>query len=173
MKYQVSSDTGLYQCPQCETGFVWSSSLQRHLREIHHLKNTALCNYCGKLFKRRTSLAAHMRYHRPLQCPMMQCVKEFKRIANLQVHLRKQHGSVTKCVLCKQCDTAFISVSLLNEHLEKAHDNGTERRIKTNIREKRIENSKEIIQQRQHMNPLNTYIDNRFTDLDKDVTVNS
>ncbi|XP_037302125.1 zinc finger protein 2 homolog isoform X1 [Manduca sexta] len=85
-----------YQCDQCNKIVSCSRALRKHMKDHSEkpkeLKQTKLCQICGKGFKHTPSLISHLNTHtgeRPLQCT--RCPATFAYKASLYTHNRIVH----------------------------------------------------------------------------------
>ena len=45
-----------FACDNCEKRFTSKESLRNHLKKIHQIEQSAVCNTCGKIFKNHQEL---------------------------------------------------------------------------------------------------------------------
>ncbi|KAF8258106.1 hypothetical protein EI94DRAFT_1708293 [Lactarius quietus] len=64
------------------------------------IRTEPICPHCGRIFDRRSNLKPHMETHNPnrkkILCPESDCLSSFTRPHDLQRHLVKKHGDLTK-----------------------------------------------------------------------------
>lgn len=92
----------------------------------HHGRNTVgnrkcsktrslMCRYCGKKYKRKTTVKKHERTHpgeKPFQCSY--CVKAFTRAQTLKYHERTHTGE--RPHQCRYCGKAYVQSGTLKNH---------------------------------------------------------
>ena len=82
--------------------------------------NNPKCNFCHKVFRDRTTLRAHMRFHtgyRPHKCHL--CQKRFFHSGGLQKHLKKNNAKTP--LSCPECLEQFSLCSQLKAHVQTCH----------------------------------------------------
>ena len=105
-------------CNLCNKSFPSERTLFKHLNWIHNQ-----CENCGKLFKRKTDLYAHLKTHDPgklYQCD--QCDKLFKTKYHLDMHVIRHSNRRTGKNQCIHCSEVFRSKSLLMIHMPKCEN---------------------------------------------------
>ena len=48
-----------FACDNCEKRFTSKESLRNHLKRIHQIEQSAVCNTCGRIFKNHQELRIH------------------------------------------------------------------------------------------------------------------
>lgn len=51
--------SGPYQCKECKRSFTRSSSVKRHMKEVHENETSVVCPRCNKVFARPDSMSRH------------------------------------------------------------------------------------------------------------------
>ncbi|XP_052863448.1 zinc finger protein OZF-like [Anopheles cruzii] len=108
-----------FKCQYCDKAFPRATDLNIHVK-YHKNEKVHTCVICGKSFHRQYNLTVHSRLHtgeKPYQCP--HCPKQFNQSYDLIVHIRRHTGERFKCDVC---DSAFLHISQLNQHLRDIHD---------------------------------------------------
>ncbi|XP_058058295.1 zinc finger protein OZF-like [Anopheles bellator] len=108
-----------FKCQYCDKAFPRATDLNIHVK-YHKNEKVHTCVVCGKSFHRQYNLTVHSRLHtgeKPYQCP--HCPKQFNQSYDLIVHIRRHTGERFKCDVC---DSAFLHVSQLNQHLRDIHN---------------------------------------------------
>lgn len=113
------------QCIKCPMKFKSKFLLKKHIHITHKNTNNAIiCDKCGKIFTKNSSLAAHLRCHEPKQCPY--CLKTLKSLSHYRTHLKnhttllksKRHSKFYDCV---HCDYHSVNKCTLEAHINKIH----------------------------------------------------
>lgn len=106
-------------CEICGRRYKTRPQLKAHI-ETHTNPKTP-CNLCGKLFRNRESLDKHLLDHTG-ECPFKcdECFKGFKDQWSLKVHLKKAHGKEEPLV-CASCGMPFGSNADLKRHMKRNH----------------------------------------------------
>lgn len=53
------SADGRYPCPECDKTFTQVGNMRRHL-QLHYGKKPWTCQFCGKMFSRKSHVQVHM-----------------------------------------------------------------------------------------------------------------
>ena len=150
---QTHSGEKPFECSVCSTRFTQAGSLATHSR-IHSGEELYKCHMCDKAFSEYGHLNTHMRVHtgeKPYKCSL--CDKSFSHFGQLQSHIRQVHSmrrpyhcpycrktfkaeghlkrhahihTVAKPYLCRLCSQRFVRLVLLQIHLLKSHNEGTD-----------------------------------------------
>ncbi|KAJ8708157.1 hypothetical protein PYW08_010523 [Mythimna loreyi] len=122
-KKQINS----VECKKCDMKFKSKVILRNHFKISHKNINAAnICDICGKVFTKNSSLRVHLRSHKVKQCP--HCFKVLKSHSHFNLHL-KNHNILTKrkrvnkyhC--CGNCDYRSLNKNTLEAHINKVHLN--------------------------------------------------
>ena len=111
-------------CPFCHLKF--SSDIELLLHKKAHLlqdQRNMVCSFCGKYFKRMFQLQNHIRKHtgdKPFVCHT--CGKAFSQETSLKTHMRIHSG--VKPFKCKECNESFNVSSALTAHKMWKHNEG-------------------------------------------------
>lgn len=114
----VKKITGPVKCKLCSKVFCSKDSLKVHKHTTHTNVEGYLCSVCGKKFKRRLSLAFHLKIHtdlKPYECEL--CNKKFRLLGQLKVHMEIHNR--TKYFECNFCGKYFSTTSNLSVHMKK------------------------------------------------------
>jgi len=94
----------------CAREFGNKSNLLRHVKSVH-MKTEFICGLCKKSFSLKDNLNYHTKtVHKDIrQFQCQKCNKKFKQKQHLDKHK-------TLCGLCKDCNTQFQSVQVVENH---------------------------------------------------------
>lgn len=111
-----------YQCPQCSVVFSNAASFTKHLK--YHMGKTVCCDFCGEKFMHEKGLQRHIKmYHtefnQRFQCQY--CSKLFNRKTLLENHIRRHFDY--RPFKCTQCDKSFKTKQYLTGHINGVHKN--------------------------------------------------
>ena len=102
-----------FPCDFCGKVFDNKSSLAVHVNNTHRLRPQT-CEVCGKTFKNNKSLLDHLRLHKTIEC---ECGKSIKAASYLQ------HKAKCQIYKCTDCDYETRSKRDLNTHLKVHQQN--------------------------------------------------
>ena len=105
-------------CIFCGKGFKKCSSLKKHIADMHE-GDQEMCDVCNKMV---TNLSAHKRVHTDKRYICPTCAKVFNRADNLRVHQRIHSGE--RPFSCAICGEKFRLKCLLKSHM-KHHKRNT------------------------------------------------
>lgn len=121
------SDVAMFRCEECPVAYSTQDLLDQHT-ERSHQRGTGVydpyrpfpCWDCGKRFKKRTVLVAHMKTHSGEASFLCEyCGKAFNQRAGLSKHINTAHLQVKyTCDLCKK---AFTTKDYLHNHTATVH----------------------------------------------------
>lgn len=109
-----SSENRPYKCDHCGKNFRKKSHVVAHVR-YHNGEILPKCNVCGKEFLYKHNLISHMTIHSG-ERPFhcTECQKTFRRKDDLQVHMRTHTGE--RPYVCDICGKAFTTQNQLPKH---------------------------------------------------------
>lgn len=113
-------EPGVFPCPKCPKTFPLRAKLNFHVRTVHVLIRSLLCDQCGSSFKNPGSLRHHkIRKHLDIntrvECTI--CSKSLLK-HSLSRHMLSHRGYTIKC---PTCDRMFKQRSTLRQHM-RIHD---------------------------------------------------
>lgn len=119
-----------YTCDICQREFtrVYELNVHKKLHEDESLVNQLKCEFCGKLFLKRSNLKAHIdNNHLDYTCLECRAVGEnikFETKKNLLLHLKTQHKNVISNVYltCLICFKTFLNETDLGRHMKMHTD---------------------------------------------------
>lgn len=116
LKYHMGKSI---QCDFCGDKFMHDKGLQRHIKMYHtDFSQQFQCQYCSKIFGRKTLLENHIRRHfdyRPFKCNF--CEKSFKTRQYLTGHVNGVHKN-DKQFVCDKCDARFSWRTTWKRHVQ-------------------------------------------------------
>jgi len=116
LKYHMGKSM---QCDYCGDKFMHEKGLKRHIKMYHtEFTQSFTCQYCPKVFGRKTLLENHIRRHfdyRPYKCP--HCEKSFKTRQYLTGHINGVHKN-DKQFVCDKCDARFSWRTTWKRHMQ-------------------------------------------------------
>ncbi|XP_063696165.1 zinc finger protein 708-like [Culicoides brevitarsis] len=117
----VSLDNFTFKCETCGKGFSKKSNLSRHMSSHDEKSYKWKCGICGKKFNNSSNYKVHKYSHNPEKnIPCKYCDKMFKNQDSLRSHYVLHEG---KLFSCRVCEKTFGTITLLNNHVKKKHEN--------------------------------------------------
>ena len=104
-------------CDTCGLELKGSSSLKRHIIQVHTKDFPHKCHECLKGFRDMCSLKNHTNKHtgeKPFQCKL--CNRRYKKKISLKCHIKSIHES-GNVHLCSICGKSFSSSIALYRHV--------------------------------------------------------
>lgn len=92
----------IIDCPKCDRQFTNKTNFKFHLNDVHREDRTEICPVCGKAFKNRRRMNAHLTIHqefRKFQCDI--CSKRFRDSGALTRHKRVSLSNESEASFCK------------------------------------------------------------------------
>ncbi|KAF9418255.1 hypothetical protein HW555_004874 [Spodoptera exigua] len=109
-----------YRCHACPCAYASNSALSRHTKM--HTDIQYICDHCGRAFKIKAALVAHMDTHnlvRKYGCD--ECDRRFAQKCALNLHVYRVHRNLPPPCPCQICPKRFQRMSLLKEHMKRQH----------------------------------------------------
>ncbi|XP_062594504.1 zinc finger protein 569-like [Saccostrea cucullata] len=111
-----------FKCSFCEKVMSNLHNLRRHISAVHMNEKTFCCEYCGRLFKEKSSMTYHVNsQHSEVFCKS--CGLSFENEFNLQEHeclaVMNETGEKRNRFGCKKCEKGFSQRYKLHRHLWK------------------------------------------------------
>ncbi|XP_057661558.1 zinc finger protein 718-like isoform X8 [Diorhabda carinulata] len=108
----------VHQCDQCGSVLSTKKLLKKHML-IHTKERDFPCEVCGKLFRFRYQVTAHMKSHNKptYQCEI--CSQMFVHKSHLNFHRKKHLGEYI--ATCRGCGMQFRTTKELKEHKSHCH----------------------------------------------------
>ena len=110
-------------CDECWSSFSSGQYLSKHRRRVHLKEKDAMCDECKATFFDKKDLKAHVtsvQGDKNITCEF--CPYKSSRMCHMKMHVRAKHA-MDKNHVCKDCGSAFLSLSLLTKHHDSAHLN--------------------------------------------------
>ena len=109
------------KCDQCNKEFNHSTSLYRHIRNIHEGQKNYKCKICNQAFTQSSSLKTHITsVHNDGKCHKCElCDQEFLDKNDYKIHIKKFHKDEIKCDLCNK---VFLKNCSLKRHIRTVHE---------------------------------------------------
>jgi hypothetical protein len=114
----LGHQVGGFKCNQCEKGFKWHVSLQKHSLAVHKIKihvdekQEASCQLCLKQFSSRVNYKDHVKNVH---------IKSPEEMRTLQALEKGKPASVLFKIVCKFCTKSFLNLHVLNIHVSSVH----------------------------------------------------
>ena len=123
----VITNRGWEKCPRCtDVGFTTRWHLKIHLKHVHGIEFSHICEYCEQEFSTRQGLSSHVRVHKSTvkkqqehwckECVTWICGKP----ANWKNHCLEVHNE-TRPFQCPTCDNHYDVHDALKKHIERKH----------------------------------------------------
>lgn len=115
------------ECKKCDMRFKSEILLKKHVKITHKNTNQAnICDICGKIFNKSSTLKVHLSCHKQKQCP--HCFKWFNSHSHFNLHLKNHIRPLKrkrnlKYYYCEACDYRSLNKNTLEAHINKAHLN--------------------------------------------------
>ena len=132
-KHNNSHDNIIYSCEKCNLTFKSNYRKKIHILEVHMKKFDYECSKCNKMFCVKGQLRYHVKHYPncAAACKAKEkqtfcceyCVKQFKNLSILNVHINSVHLKIKKFP-CTHCDKSFCAKNRLREHLKMEHGDG-------------------------------------------------
>uniref|UniRef100_A0A2A4J4K7 C2H2-type domain-containing protein n=1 Tax=Heliothis virescens TaxID=7102 RepID=A0A2A4J4K7_HELVI len=109
-----------FRCHVCPCAYTSYSALSRHTKKHSNVQFT--CDHCGRSFKIKAALVAHMDTHKPYRkhgCE--ECNRRFAQKSALMLHVNKVHRNLPPPCACQICPKRYPRMSLLKAHMKRAH----------------------------------------------------
>ena len=124
---------GSMQCDECESKFLSSGSLSRHVRTVHGVVSDLFeCKFCGKKFARKDVMIIHeqnscnkgerRKDDEYVQCSFCDYKIPRRNLGNLKSHIKFYHDKIYDHV-CDLCGYKAIKGSILKQHMLSVHEN--------------------------------------------------
>lgn len=110
------------RCKVCETHFLSSNCLDRHIKQSHELKEFRCQHmFCVESFNTQGLLDEHFAAnHSRTECP--HCKKMILDTYITQ-HIRDRHDVEKRGVICELCGKVSLNKQMHKAHYQTAHDN--------------------------------------------------
>ena len=130
-KYSSGASNACHQCEDCGRVFQGPKSLREHVDYVHKNIINFPCDLCPSTFVSENHRQNHKKkvhwqtfYRKPLEerkaIPCDQCGLKFAEKSQVDRHVRTVHLKI-KQYRCKICDTFFVEIGNLKEHIGIKH----------------------------------------------------
>ncbi|KAJ8675112.1 hypothetical protein QAD02_010898 [Eretmocerus hayati] len=111
-----------FKCGGCDFTTKHIFKLELHIERKHTLEPTYECEMCGKKYKTKIDLAAHIKFlHMNSASVCDICGKLCRNTNALHVHRKNEH--YTPKFKCPHCARRMVTQENLNQHIERQHLN--------------------------------------------------
>ena len=112
----------ILHCDKCDYSTDCKCKMEMHVGRKHTTELKFPCHYCGKRFKVKVDLSAHIKMqHEQVQQICHVCGKVLGSANALHIHQKREHFLPEfKCHLCTR---RVVSQENLDEHIQRAHEN--------------------------------------------------
>lgn len=116
---RTHTDIRKYKCQFCEKTFRASDNLSKHINSQHTRTRTYVCEVCSRVFYCNVNLLTHMKCHSDEKFQCNECGKSFKTKRSLKAHLFRHTG--IRSYVCLYCDARFVTKSEMQFHEKFVH----------------------------------------------------
>lgn len=113
--HEGSTKTRMLRCPHCLERFTEHFRKLKHLKDVHGITFTFVCDFCKSVFPSRRALTMHTnKFHsQKTQCEV--CRKSFSCVTTLKKHMVSHTGE--RNFSCTFCHKAYRHQKSLKQHL--------------------------------------------------------
>ena len=129
------------QCDRCGERYATKTDLLRHINVVHLRILLYNCQYCGERFATSDALRYHrVKMHEKPSFYCQICGKCYKRVGELNTHIKRAHNDRRKAEVCTYCGKEYYDRSKLRNHLVSKHNVPQEMTYSENyLRKKRVD----------------------------------
>ncbi|XP_037797729.1 zinc finger protein 62 homolog [Penaeus monodon] len=129
------------QCDRCGERYATKTDLLRHINVVHLRILLYNCQYCGERFATSDALRYHrVKMHEKPSFYCQICGKCYKRVGELNTHIKRAHNDRRKAEVCTYCGKEYYDRSKLRNHLVSKHNIPQEMTYSENyLRKKRVD----------------------------------
>jgi len=101
IQHETSHNARALKCPHCDHATSRKYLLDMHIRTVHLNLRPEICQLCGKAFKTKKQIAAHILTHSDVKrysCDI--CGAKLKNITCHRSHMMNVHGHKVSCDIC-------------------------------------------------------------------------
>ena len=126
-RVNMNKDSNETKCNACNTSFVTSKQLDKHIEEKHNQKD---CNFCEKTFPNKNQLKKHMDRCVEYGNTTANCNKCQKTVTRfgLKNHIERCHGKQDN-FSCPKCGQKGSSINKIKKHMEEEHSDRVEKNM--------------------------------------------
>lgn len=129
------------QCDRCGERYATKTDLLRHINVVHLRILLYSCRYCNERFPTSDALRYHrVKVHEKPSFFCQICGKCYKRVGELNTHIKRAHNDRKKGEVCHYCFKEYYDRSGLRTHLVNKHGVPQEMTYSENyMRKKRVD----------------------------------
>ena len=129
------------QCDQCGERYATKTDLLRHINVVHLNILLYTCKICNEKFPTSDALRYHrVKVHEKPSFFCQLCPKSYKRVGELNTHIKRAHNDRRKDEVCSYCGKKYYDRSGLRNHLISKHNVPQELTYTENyLRKKRVD----------------------------------
>lgn len=101
VQHESTHNLGAFKCPHCDHATNRKSLLEIHIRTVHLNLRPEICQLCGKAFKTKKQIAAHILTHSDVKLYSCEiCGAKLKNVTCYRSHMMNVHNQRVACDIC-------------------------------------------------------------------------
>ncbi|XP_047542221.1 zinc finger protein 160-like isoform X12 [Vanessa atalanta] len=113
--HEGATNIRMLRCPHCPERFSEHFRKLKHLKEVHEITFTFICDVCKSIFPSRRALTTHTNKFHTQKTLCEVCKKSFSCISTLKKHMASHSGD--KDFVCEICDKSYGHEKSLKKHM--------------------------------------------------------